>query len=179
SINQWSQVTFASYAPFRGRAVVVGDTIYAVHALMVEHIIAFSFKMDKGEHGCITYSLSPLFTLRGLEIACPPVPFCELKTGRKTHDQDHTSTIHPVNIKGRDWFFLEFCFTPECGDHEPIEGDIMTSMNQPKQEEITLNEHEPTKDENVLMWEVARSEFLARRVKERGQERSQAGVTAM
>ncbi|KAL6281347.1 hypothetical protein ACE6H2_018228 [Prunus campanulata] len=51
----------------------------------------------------------------------------------------------------------------ECGDHEPIEGDIMTSMNLPKQEETTLNEQETTQDENVLTWEVARSEFLARR----------------
>ncbi|KAL6281346.1 hypothetical protein ACE6H2_018227 [Prunus campanulata] len=150
-INQWSQVTSASYAPFRGMAVVVGDTIYAVHALMVEQIIAFSFKMDKGEHGHITYSLSPLFILRGLEIACPPVPLCELKTGYLVHLSNHDffhvmtgspnseahpevqylcittfqivvgeggrpmiktiqSTVHPVNIKGRDWFFLEFCF---------------------------------------------------------------------
>ncbi|KAI5330108.1 hypothetical protein L3X38_029505 [Prunus dulcis] len=199
SRNQWNRVTSASYAPFRGRAVVVGDTIYALHALMVEEIIAFSFRMDKGDHGGIAYSLTPLFILRGLEIACPPVPFCELNTGYLVHLGNHdffhvktgspnseahpkvqylcittfqivveggkhiirtiNSTVHPVDVKGRDWFFLEFCFTPECGDYEPIEEDIVTSINQPKEEETTL---ETTQDETFSMWEVTRSEVLAR-----------------
>ncbi|ONI08718.1 hypothetical protein PRUPE_5G196800, partial [Prunus persica] len=198
SRNQWNRVTSASYASFRGRAVAVGDTIYALHALMEEVIIAFSFRMDKGEDGGITYSLNPQFILRGLKIARPPVPFRELKTGYLVHlgnkDFFHVrtgspdgeacpmvqylsittfqiivgeggrhmiktihSTVYPVDIKGREWFSLEFCFTPECGDYEPIEEESVTSMNQPKQEETTLDEH----DKQFLIHEGTHRKLLA------------------
>ncbi|KAI5330106.1 hypothetical protein L3X38_029503 [Prunus dulcis] len=198
SRNQWNQVTSASYASFRGRAVVIGDTIYALHALIEEVIITFSLRMDKGEDGGIAYSLSPLFVLRGLKIACPPVRYNKLKTGYLVHlgnrDFFHIksgspneealpvvqylcittfqivdgeggkpmirtihSTVHPVDIKGRDWFSLEFCFTPEFGDYEPIEVESVTSMNQPKQEETTLDEH----DKEFLIREGTRSKLRA------------------
>ncbi|PQQ20511.1 uncharacterized protein Pyn_22310 [Prunus yedoensis var. nudiflora] len=119
---------------------------------MEEVIIAFSFRMDKGEDGGIAYSLNPQFILRDLKIACPPVPFHELKTGYLVHlgnkDFFHVKTgspngeacpmiqylcittfqivvgeggrpmirtiysiVHPMDIKGREWFSLEFCFT--------------------------------------------------------------------
>ncbi|CAB4281038.1 unnamed protein product [Prunus armeniaca] len=152
SRNQWNQVTSTSYASFRGRAVVVGNTIYALHAIMEEVIIAFSFRMDKGEDDGIAYYLSPKFILRGLKIVHPLVSFCELKTGYLVHlrnkDFSHVKTgspngeacpvvqylcittfqiivgkggrsmiktihshVRPVDIKGREWFSLEFCFT--------------------------------------------------------------------
>ncbi|CAB4311446.1 unnamed protein product [Prunus armeniaca] len=197
SRNQWNRVTSASYASFRGRAVVVGNTIYALHALIEEVIITFSLRMDKGEDGGIAYSLNPLFVLRGLKIACPPVRFNELKTGYLVHlgnkDFFHVktgspdeealpvvqylcittfqitvgggkpiirtiySTVHPMDIKGREWFSLEFCFTPEFGDYEPIEVETVTSMNQPKQEETTLDEH----DKEFLIRKGTRSKLRA------------------
>ncbi|PQM41808.1 uncharacterized protein Pyn_09340 [Prunus yedoensis var. nudiflora] len=52
------------------------------------------------------------------------------------------SSVHSVDIKGSEWFELLFCFTPECGDYEPIKEESVTSMNQSKQEEITARKLE-------------------------------------
>ncbi|CAL9031544.1 unnamed protein product [Prunus brigantina] len=85
SRNQWNRVkvdTSIHYAPFDGRAVVVGKTIYALHG---EEFIAFSFKMDKDDDCDITYSLRKLFILRGLKIASPPWPFCDYQTEYLVH----------------------------------------------------------------------------------------------
>ncbi|PQQ17405.1 uncharacterized protein Pyn_06737 [Prunus yedoensis var. nudiflora] len=73
--NQWKSVevdTSVYHAPFQGRAVVVGKTIYSLHG---KEFIAFSFRMDKGDDGSIVYSLSQLFILQGLQIVHPPLPF--------------------------------------------------------------------------------------------------------
>ncbi|KAM1146136.1 hypothetical protein COP2_039192 [Malus domestica] len=59
---------------FAGRAVVVGETLYAV-ALSHNLVIAFSF--GKCGRGPIAYTLSPSLPLRGLKTADPPSPFCE------------------------------------------------------------------------------------------------------
>lgn len=65
------------YAPFQGRAVVVGEKIYSVHG---EEFIAFGFKMYKGDDGSIVYFLSRLFVLEGLEIVRPPLPYEDYET---------------------------------------------------------------------------------------------------
>ncbi|CAL2261047.1 unnamed protein product [Prunus armeniaca] len=60
SRNQWKPVEVdisVYYAPFQGRAVVVGEKIYSVHG---EEFIAFGFKMYKGDDGSIVYFLSRL-----------------------------------------------------------------------------------------------------------------------
>ncbi|KAL6279975.1 hypothetical protein ACE6H2_016856 [Prunus campanulata] len=81
SRNQWKPVEVdisVYYAPFQGRAVVVGEKIYSVHG---EEFIAFSFKMYKGDDGSIVYFLSRLFVLEGLKIVRPPLPYmAEYKT---------------------------------------------------------------------------------------------------
>ncbi|XP_008244039.2 PREDICTED: uncharacterized protein LOC103342209 [Prunus mume] len=85
SRNRWNRVkvdTSIHHAPFDGRAVVVGKTIYALHG---EEFIAFSFKMDKDDDCDITYSLRKLFILRGLKIASPPWPFCDYQTEYLVH----------------------------------------------------------------------------------------------
>ncbi|XP_021818305.1 uncharacterized protein LOC110760362 isoform X2 [Prunus avium] len=75
SRNQWKPVEIdisVCCAPFKGRAVVVGERIYSVHG---EELIAFGFKMYKGDDGSLVYFLSQLFVLEGLEIAHPPLPY--------------------------------------------------------------------------------------------------------
>ncbi|KAI5330110.1 hypothetical protein L3X38_029507 [Prunus dulcis] len=96
--------------------------------------------------------------------ACPMVQYLCITTfqiivgegGRHMIKTIH-STVHHVDIKGREWFSLEFCFTPECGDYEPIEEESVTSMNQPKQEETTLDEH----DKQFLIHEGTHRKLLA------------------
>ncbi|PQM36652.1 uncharacterized protein Pyn_21085 [Prunus yedoensis var. nudiflora] len=97
SRNQWRQVevdTSVDYAPFQGRAVVVGKTIYS---LQENEFIAFSFRMDKGDDNSIVYSLSQLFILQGLQIVRPPLPF-EIQSEYLVHlgNQDffHVKTGH-------------------------------------------------------------------------------------
>ncbi|XP_021810755.1 uncharacterized protein LOC110754064 [Prunus avium] len=158
SRKRWNRVqvdTSIRYAPFHGRAVVVGKTICALHG---DEFIGFSFSMDKGNDDIIAYSLRKMFVLRGLEIASPPWPFCDYKTEYLVHlgnlDFFHVktgccdvnievqflcittfqvvvgdggrdmiktinSTVHSVDIKDLDWFWLVFCFTPDFGDYEP------------------------------------------------------------
>ncbi|CAB4281237.1 unnamed protein product [Prunus armeniaca] len=159
SRKRWNRVqveTSIRYAPFHGRAVVVGKTICALHG---DEFIGFSFSMDKGNDDIIAYSLRKIFALRGLEIASPPWPFCDYKTEYLVHlgnlDFFHmktgccdvnievqflcittfqvvvgdggrdmiktiNSTVHSVDIKDLDWFWLVFCFTSDFGDYEPI-----------------------------------------------------------
>ncbi|CAL9010742.1 unnamed protein product [Prunus brigantina] len=81
SRNQWKPVEVdisVHYAPFQGRAVVVGEIIYSVHG--EEELIAFGFKMYKGDDGSTVYVLSQLFVLEGLEIVRPPLPYEDHET---------------------------------------------------------------------------------------------------
>ncbi|KAL6279973.1 hypothetical protein ACE6H2_016854 [Prunus campanulata] len=81
SRNQWKPVEVdisVHYAPFQGRAVVVGEIIYSVYG--EEELIAFGFKMYKGDDGSIVYFLSQLFVLEGLEIVRPPLPYEDHET---------------------------------------------------------------------------------------------------
>ncbi|KAM1377458.1 hypothetical protein EV1_038595 [Malus domestica] len=68
--NTWHQVDIsrkeAYYSAFRGRAVVVGNSIYAL-SIQWGKVIAFSLKMKIGNDGRITYSLEEPFFLPGLE----------------------------------------------------------------------------------------------------------------
>ncbi|KAM1585831.1 hypothetical protein PS2_038712 [Malus domestica] len=68
--NTWHQVDIsrkeAYYSAFRGRAVVVGNSIYAL-SIQRGKVIAFSLKMKIGNDGRITYSLEEPFFLPGLE----------------------------------------------------------------------------------------------------------------
>ncbi|KAL6281291.1 hypothetical protein ACE6H2_018172 [Prunus campanulata] len=192
--NDWNRVKVdtSTYCapPFQGRAVVVGETIYALYGEV--EIIAFSFGLDKDDDDCIAYSLSQRFILYGLEFARPVLPWFDDLTQYLVHLGNHDffhvqtgwcdshlkvqylsittfqivvgeggrymiktihSIVHSVDIKGSEWFDLVFCFTPEYGDYEPIEGKSVTSMNTPKQEErkarkleIEVVEHEEVND---------------------------------
>ncbi|KAM1340213.1 hypothetical protein EV1_038591 [Malus domestica] len=68
--NTWHQVDIsrkeAYYSAFRGRVVVVGNSIYAL-SIQRGKVIAFSLKMKIGNDGRITYSLEEPFFLPGLE----------------------------------------------------------------------------------------------------------------
>ncbi|XP_008237713.1 PREDICTED: uncharacterized protein LOC103336451 [Prunus mume] len=224
--GDWNRVKVDSstYAPFRGRAVVVGEYIYALHAFEKDEIIGFSLRMDKVEDGGVAYSLSNVLTLRGLEIANPPLPFYEYKSDYLIHlgNQDllhvktgsieehrdvqhlcittfqivvrevgwhmiktlHSSVLR-ADIEGRDWFFINFGFTPECRDYEPTEMDYerverhsAASVNPPKQEDDTLHEQEtkPTLDENLLMWELTHSEVHTRQLAKKEANKRKASV---
>ncbi|XP_016651193.1 PREDICTED: uncharacterized protein LOC103338379 isoform X2 [Prunus mume] len=87
----WNKVEVDThdYTPFRGRAVVVGKTIYAMNLFEVDEIIAFSLKMNKHDDGSIAYSLIKLCKLDGLKIASPPCPFEVLKNDYFVHLGNH------------------------------------------------------------------------------------------
>ncbi|ONI08465.1 hypothetical protein PRUPE_5G179400 [Prunus persica] len=72
STSVWREVKIDTYAfvPFRGRAVVVGKTIYALSQYGT-NILAFSFflKMDEGDFAC---SLNAPLRLQGLEVRGGP-----------------------------------------------------------------------------------------------------------
>ncbi|XP_008237716.1 PREDICTED: uncharacterized protein LOC103336452 isoform X3 [Prunus mume] len=224
--GDWNRVKVDSYAyaPFRGRAVVVGEYIYALHVFEKDEIIGFSLRMDKDEDGGVAYSLSNVLRLRGLEIANPPLPFYEYKSDYLIHlgNQDllhvktgsieehrdvqhlcittfqivvrevgwhmiktlHSSVLR-ADIEGRDWFFINFGFTPECRDYEPTEMDYerverhsAASVNPPKQEDDTLHEQEtkPTLDENLLMWELTHSEVHTRQLAKKEAKQRKASM---
>ncbi|CAB4310594.1 unnamed protein product [Prunus armeniaca] len=89
--KEWNhvEVNTSTYAPFHGRAVVVGETIYALNRRSEKEIMAFSFRMDKGDDGGVVYSLRKLFKLRGLKIASPPLPFHLGRTEYLVHLGNH------------------------------------------------------------------------------------------
>ncbi|CAL9031261.1 unnamed protein product [Prunus brigantina] len=89
--ENWNKVEVDThdYTPFRGRAVVVGKTIYAMNLFVVDEIIAFSLKMNKRNDGSIAYSLIKLCKLDGLKIASPPCPFEGLKNDSLVHLGNH------------------------------------------------------------------------------------------
>ncbi|XP_048445825.1 uncharacterized protein LOC125479824 isoform X3 [Pyrus x bretschneideri] len=68
--NTWHQVDIsrkeAYYSAFRGRAVVVGNSIYAL-SIQCGKVIALSLKIKIGNDGLVTYSLEEPFFLPGLE----------------------------------------------------------------------------------------------------------------
>ena len=90
--NEWHPVKGST--GFFGRAVVVGETLYAV-ALSHNLVIAFSFGKCGGEDGPIAYTLSPSLPLKGLKTADPPSPFCE------------RTSVCLVHLGGRDFCFVE------------------------------------------------------------------------
>ncbi|BBH03930.1 hypothetical protein Prudu_014932 [Prunus dulcis] len=83
--NNWKRVKVDTYTHFRGRAVVVGDTIYALNHFSVEEIIAYSLRWKVDDEGDITFSLMQLSKLNGLEIADPPLQFDELVSDYLVH----------------------------------------------------------------------------------------------
>ncbi|XP_008239855.1 PREDICTED: uncharacterized protein LOC103338432 [Prunus mume] len=83
--NNWKRVKVDTYTHFRGRAVVVGDTIYALNHFSVAEIIAYSLRRKVDDDGDITYSLVQLSKLNGLEIADPPLQFDELVSDYLVH----------------------------------------------------------------------------------------------
>ncbi|KAL6279178.1 hypothetical protein ACE6H2_016059 [Prunus campanulata] len=106
--KEWNKVKVDSCdAPFQERAVVVGESIYALSRLEEEEIVAFSFEMVEGDGGDIEYSLIKQFVLRGLQIEQPPFaffdPFFDLEKQFLIHlgNQDFfhvktTSTVEPL-----------------------------------------------------------------------------------
>ncbi|KAL6281279.1 hypothetical protein ACE6H2_018160 [Prunus campanulata] len=68
-----------------GRAVVVGETIYALNMFKVDAIIAYSLRRKVDDDGDIAYSLVQLYKLNGLEIADPPLQFGEFVTDYLVH----------------------------------------------------------------------------------------------
>ncbi|KAL6274547.1 hypothetical protein ACE6H2_025239 [Prunus campanulata] len=87
--KDWNRVKVDTSAycapPFQGRAVVVGETIYALYG--ESKIIAFSFSIDK--HDGIHYSLRQLFILQGLEFERPVLPWFNDRTQYLVHLGNH------------------------------------------------------------------------------------------
>ncbi|CAL8125334.1 unnamed protein product [Prunus armeniaca] len=83
--KDWIRVEVETYTPFQGRAVVVGETIYALNSSNGEEIIAYSLKRKEDDNGGTTYSLVQLFKLNDLEIAVPPLQFGEFVTSYLVH----------------------------------------------------------------------------------------------
>ncbi|XP_021823595.1 uncharacterized protein LOC110764862 [Prunus avium] len=83
--KNWKRVEIGTCTPFRGRAVIVGKTIYALHMFQVEAIIAYSLEIKEDDEGGIEYSLVQLSELNGLDIADPPSQFDGLVTDYLVH----------------------------------------------------------------------------------------------
>ncbi|TQD95145.1 hypothetical protein C1H46_019232 [Malus baccata] len=125
--NEWYPVKGST--GFAGRAVVVGETLYAV-ALSHNLVIAFSFGKCGGEDGPIAYTLSPSLPLKGLKTADPPSPFCErtlyladiqhigvttfeiVDDGEEGNPMINTlhSTVYAVDTSNLDIFDIDFGF---------------------------------------------------------------------
>ncbi|KAL6281295.1 hypothetical protein ACE6H2_018176 [Prunus campanulata] len=89
--ENWNKVEVDThdYTPFRGRAVVAGETIYAMILFEVDEIIAFSLKMNKRYDDSNAYSLIKLCKLDGLKIVSPPYPFDGLENDYLVHLGNH------------------------------------------------------------------------------------------
>ncbi|KAL6281180.1 hypothetical protein ACE6H2_018061 [Prunus campanulata] len=84
STSVWREVKIdTGFVPFRGRAVVVGKTIYALSQYET-NILAFSFflKMDEGDFEC---SLSAPLRLQGLEVRGGPFTCGDKQTEYLVH----------------------------------------------------------------------------------------------
>ncbi|KAL6279894.1 hypothetical protein ACE6H2_016775 [Prunus campanulata] len=153
-------------APFQGRAVVVGKTIYSLRR---GEVIAFSLGLDKDHNGGVVYNLNQLFVLQGLEVANPLFAFdmcwseylvhlgnndffhVKTECGNDTAPYLRITTFQIVvgeggrhmiktiysNVHSVDLEDVD-C---ECGDYEPTEEESVTSMNQPKQVETNLDDN--------------------------------------
>ncbi|KAI5327067.1 hypothetical protein L3X38_026463 [Prunus dulcis] len=78
--KEWNKVNVDSfYAHFQAKAVVIGESIYALSTPKEEEIVAFSFEMVEGDGGDIEYSLIKQFVLRGMQIEQPPFAFCHIR----------------------------------------------------------------------------------------------------
>ncbi|KAM5572398.1 hypothetical protein ABKV19_012455 [Rosa sericea] len=123
TLDQWKEVNIPSdtdlndHYPFEGRAVVVGNTIYALSAL--GSIMAFSLIMEELADGSINYSLDKPLLLRGLrtlflrDSECSPrtdylvhlggLNFCLLQTVRRdvTMQRVWITTFDIVSSGGR------------------------------------------------------------------------------
>ncbi|CAB4309879.1 unnamed protein product [Prunus armeniaca] len=186
-------------APFQGRAVVVGKTIYS---LRQGEVIAFSLGLDKDDNGGVVYNLNQLFVLQGLEVADPlfafdmcwseylvhlgnndffhvkiecgndTVPYLRITTfqivvgegGRHMIKTIH-SNVHSLDLEDVEWFNLLFCFTLECGDYERTEEESVTSMNQPKQVETSLDDNCSVVKQRRMAKKEARRGIAARKMR--------------
>ncbi|KAI5329885.1 hypothetical protein L3X38_029282 [Prunus dulcis] len=121
STSVWHEVKIDTYAfvPFRGRAVVVGKTIYALFQYGT-NILAFSFflKMDEGDFAC---SLNAPLRLQGLEVRGGPLHVVLSKQKGGSCIKTLDSTVFHVDVRHSGTFYITFSFAPECGDFEPKE----------------------------------------------------------
>ncbi|CAB4280971.1 unnamed protein product [Prunus armeniaca] len=83
--KNWKRVEIGTCTPFRGRAVIVGKIIYALHMFQVGAIIAYSLEIKEDDEGGVDYSLVQLYELNGLDIADPPSQFDGLVTDYLVH----------------------------------------------------------------------------------------------
>lgn len=66
-VKQWQRANHVGHESIRGRAVVVGDTIY-VYSIFWMTVVSFHFWWDVDKNGEFTFYVSPQSALRGLEI---------------------------------------------------------------------------------------------------------------
>ncbi|KAL6279866.1 hypothetical protein ACE6H2_016747 [Prunus campanulata] len=83
--KNWKRVEIGTCTPFQGRAVVVGETIYALNHFRTDEITAYSLRRKVVDDSDIAYSLVQQFKLNGLDIADPPLPFYRLMTDYLVH----------------------------------------------------------------------------------------------
>ncbi|KAI5330015.1 hypothetical protein L3X38_029412 [Prunus dulcis] len=104
--KNWKQVEFGTCTPFQGRAVVVGETIYALNRLKEDEIIAYSLRRKVVDDGDIAYSLVRQFKLNGLDIADPPLQF------------DGPVTDYLVHLGNQDFVHVKTGTNEECDEGE-------------------------------------------------------------
>ncbi|BBH03932.1 hypothetical protein Prudu_014934, partial [Prunus dulcis] len=104
--KNWKQVEIGTCTPFQGRAVVVGETIYALNRLKEDEIIAYSLRRKVVDDGDIAYSLVRQFKLNGLDIADPPLQF------------DGPVTDYLVHLGNQDFVHVKTGTNEECDEGE-------------------------------------------------------------
>lgn len=196
--KQWKPVEvddFVYNAPFQGRGVVVGKTIYS---LRQGEVIAFSLGLDKDDNGGVVCNLNQLFIFQGLEVTNQPfafdmcwseylvhlgnndffhvkteccnemAPYLRITTfqivvgeGGRQMIKTINSDVHSLDVEDVEWFHFLFCFTLECGETEE---ESVTSMNQPKQVETSLDDNCSVVKQRRMAKKEARRGIAARKM---------------
>nr|XP_011464542.1 PREDICTED: uncharacterized protein LOC105351549 [Fragaria vesca subsp. vesca] len=150
----------------RGRAVVVGDTIYTFN-FSCSSIVAFSFWWDLDDDGDVSFYVSSESILKGLEtrlgtrgekkgslVHLGSLDFCLVQNFRQRGRVDrqqfcittfqvvveeggrHIKTLHSTICEVGNVICLSYCFTPDVDDIEPKEEERAITKMSMRQKEL-------------------------------------------
>lgn len=74
------------------------------------------------------------------------------------------SDVRSLDVEDVEWFHFLLCFTLECREYEPTEEESVTSMNQPKQVETSLDDNCSVVKQRRMAKKEARRGIAARKM---------------